>query len=96
MRDKVLTANRGKVEYYLRYTWIISAALAKALEPPVTDLPDYALERFKEYTDYEEDRIRSNLLAIKYDIDARETVSAVLGPGRIEKVVSSAWSYFLC
>ena len=86
LRDQVLPVNRGYVDYYLRQTWGIASELAKSLQAPVTTIPDYAEEKFKEYVQYEEDRIRKNLSGIKYDIDALETVYGVVGPGRIEKV----------
>lgn len=89
MREKILAGNRNSVEYYLRKTWPISAELAKSLRAPVTTIPDYAEEKFKEYVQFEEDRIRKGLAGIKYDIDALETVYGVIGPGRIEKVCDS-------
>lgn len=86
MRSKILPANRDYAEYYLRYTWGVSVELAKAFDSPATTIPEYALDKFKEYVQHEEDRIRKNLAAVKYDIDALETVYAIIGPGRIEKV----------
>ncbi|KAI0692702.1 hypothetical protein BC835DRAFT_1416357 [Cytidiella melzeri] len=87
IRHKVLPENRNSADYYLRVTWPSTSMLAKSLRPPVTVLPDDAEERFKEYVQHEEDRLRKNLTGIKYDIDALETVYGVLGPGRIEKHV---------
>lgn len=89
MRDRILPINRGFAEEYLLSIWAISAELTKALSPPASKLPKYAIDIFKQYVQYEEDRIRKNLVAIKYDIDALETVYAVVGPGRIEKVRTS-------
>lgn len=86
MREKVLPVNRHTIEYYLRMTWGIASELAKSLRAPVADIPDYAEEKFKEYVQFEEDRIRKNLAGIKYDIDALETVYGIVGPGRIERV----------
>lgn len=41
---------------------------------------------FKKYTEAEELRLKRNLEAVKYDIDALDTLSLVTGPGSIEKV----------
>lgn len=86
MRDQVLPVNRAGVEYYVRLTWIVASELTKSLRAPAIVIPDYAEEKFGEYVRFEEDRIRNNLIGIKYDIDALETVYGVVGPGRIEKV----------
>ncbi len=87
MRDRILPENRGSVDYYLRMTWPISSQLTKSLSSPLTSIPESHEEKFKEYVQFEEDRLRNNLVRIKYDIDAVETVYGVMGPGRIEKVV---------
>lgn len=67
------------------------AQLAKSLFAPVAAIPGHVEEKFEEYMQYEEDRIRGNLHGIKYNIDASETVRGVIGAGRIEKV--SLWSF---
>ncbi len=41
---------------------------------------------FQNFIKYEEERIRGNLEKIKYNIDTPETVSLVVGAGRLEKV----------
>ncbi|KAI0088301.1 hypothetical protein BDY19DRAFT_190628 [Irpex rosettiformis] len=87
MRDRILPENRSRVEYYLRYTWFTASQLAKSLCPSPVNIPEEAAEKFNEYVQYEENRLRKNLNAIKYDIDALETVYGVMGPGRIEKHV---------
>ncbi|KAF8529742.1 hypothetical protein BU17DRAFT_36449, partial [Hysterangium stoloniferum] len=43
--------------------------------------------RFQSYVDAEEERLKKNLQAIKYDIDELDTIALVTGPGRIEKYV---------
>jgi hypothetical protein len=46
--------------------------------------------RFRSYIDSEEERLRKNLDEVDYDIDARDTLALVTGPGRIERVSLSA------
>ncbi|KAF8529737.1 hypothetical protein BU17DRAFT_36437, partial [Hysterangium stoloniferum] len=41
----------------------------------------------RSYVDAEEERLKKNLQAIKYDIDELDTIALVTGPGRIEKYV---------
>ncbi|KAJ7057115.1 hypothetical protein C8F01DRAFT_1372411, partial [Mycena amicta] len=44
-------------------------------------------EKFQSYVASEEERIRGNLEAIRYDIDASDTLELVTGEGRIERYV---------
>ncbi|KAM5542283.1 hypothetical protein V8D89_004156 [Ganoderma adspersum] len=44
-------------------------------------------DRFQEYTDMEEQRIRKNLEKIKYYIDASDTLFLVVGSGNLDKAV---------
>src|SRR5215813_7499114 len=43
--------------------------------------------RFKAYVQMEEERLRKNLEAFKYDIDEADTLSLIVGQERLEKVV---------
>lgn len=48
---------------------------------------DYDLfGRFKNYVEAEEARMQQTLLAVKYCIDAQNTLQLITGPGRLEKV----------
>ena len=85
MRGKVRPENRTRVDYYLSQVWPTGFRLALSLRPP-SGLPHGLEDRFEDYRVYEEERIRNNLRAIKYDIDAPETVYTVAGPGRLETV----------
>lgn len=42
--------------------------------------------RFQSYVDAEELRLKTNLEAIRYDIDGLDALALVTGSGRIEKV----------
>ena len=42
--------------------------------------------RFKSFVDAEEARLKKNLEAVRYDIDAADTLLLITGPGRIERV----------
>lgn len=43
-------------------------------------------ERFKSYVDEEESHLEQKLKDVNYNIDALDTLSLIIGPGRIEKV----------
>jgi hypothetical protein len=43
-------------------------------------------EKFNSYVEAEEARLRGNLEAVDYDLDAANTLSLVTGDGRIERV----------
>lgn len=84
VRSKVHPANRVIVDEYLDETW-----------HPVTELVEsFAAEqptetfwaRFQPYIKSEEERLEKKLESLHYHIDASDTLTLVLGPGRIEKV----------
>lgn len=84
-RHSVLPSNRYWVEYYLGKVWQTAIKLCHSLAAP-GDLPPWLEEKFEKYVSYEEERIKKNLLDVRHDIDALDTVYIVAGPGRIEKV----------
>ena len=86
MRSSIKAENRYWVDYYLSKVWMVAFELYSSFRPP-TDVPDGLADKFEKYVTHEENRIRKNLEDIHYDIDARETVYIVVGPGRIEKVM---------
>ncbi|KAH9891309.1 hypothetical protein C8Q73DRAFT_650960 [Cubamyces lactineus] len=77
----VLPLNRRAADDYLRTTWVPVLRLIQRVSPRA----DSAIEdKFRDYYEYEEQRLRSNLERIKYYIDASDTVSLVLGSNRLE------------
>ncbi|KAI0083947.1 hypothetical protein BDY19DRAFT_604899 [Irpex rosettiformis] len=87
IRKRILPENRNPVDIYLTTTWKIVYDLTCSLRAPATAIPKFAEEKFEEYIRHDETRMQENLAAIKYKIDATDTIYAVLGPGRIEKRV---------
>ncbi|KAH9891323.1 hypothetical protein C8Q73DRAFT_747277 [Cubamyces lactineus] len=80
----VLPLNRSAVDEYLRNTWTQTLKLILGIRSETS----WILEgRFQDYLELEEQRIRSHLELIRYHIDAPETISLVLGPGRLEKSI---------
>ena len=85
----VLPLNRSAVDEYLRSTWTQTLKLILGIRSETS----WILEgRFQDYFEFEEQRIRSHLELIRYHIDAPETISLVLGPGRLEKVFATCLS----
>ena len=86
MRTTLLPENRYGADYYLNTVWssIVELTTAFRKDDACDDLQ--LLPKFMPYAQMEEDRIRRNLLDIRYDIDALDTVYVVAGRGRIEKV----------
>lgn len=84
MRSTVLPENRYWADYYLKTVWPVAFELIKAFRQ--ANVSDHIEAKFKDYAEYEENRIRKNLEDIRFDIDALDTVYVVAGPGRIEKV----------
>ncbi|TCD67366.1 hypothetical protein EIP91_010200 [Steccherinum ochraceum] len=88
LRSKLLPENRQGADFYLNKVWQSTVELTLAFK--VDDLPsDVQISRILPYAQYEEERIRRNLLDIRYDIDALDTVYVVAGKDseRLEKYV---------
>lgn len=82
-RSTILPRNRVDIDWYFLHYWHEAFAATAGFQ----EWYDGGLEdRFQEYMKYEEDRIRGNLEKIKYNVDTSETVSLVVGSGRLEKV----------
>ena len=84
IRSTLLPENRYWADYYLKNVWPVAFELIKSFRS--ANIPDHIEAKFKDYAEYEENRIRKNLEDIRFDIDALDTVYVVAGPGRIEKV----------
>ena len=69
---------------YIRDIYPRCIELANSLEP-WGDFPNL-VEKFQEFDDAENERLRKNLEDIKYDIDDLDTLLLIAGPGRAEKV----------
>ena len=81
---RVLPENRVAANKYLvdvyKPVWTLRSSLNQCLT-------NNALQtRFQSYVDAEESRLRDNLEAVRYDIDAMDTLLLVTGAVRIEKV----------
>ena len=86
----VLPRNRYAADNYFASIWWIYAIIMGFQEGEMTSFEHTAeRERFQEYIDFEETRIHNNLEKIKYHIDASDTLTLVVGHGRLEKVTSS-------
>ncbi|GJE96219.1 hypothetical protein PsYK624_124130 [Phanerochaete sordida] len=83
LRGELLPENRYWADYYLRNVWPVAFELVKGFHP--ANLPEHVEAKFQAFAELEEERIRQNLDAIRFDIDALDTVYVVAGPGRIEK-----------
>lgn len=79
----ILARNRVDLDWYFLHHWHEAFAATAGFQ---TWTDDTLEGRFQDYVKYEEDRIRGNLEKIKYNIDTPETVSLVVGSGRLEKV----------
>ena len=82
----VLPVNRNSVDAYLEVSSSISMLLhgvSMGLDDD-SDMVDH--DRFQEYIDMEERRIRENLEKVRYSIDASDTLFLVVGVGNLDKV----------
>ena len=87
LKRQALPTNRNGIEQYLCTVWTRVSTLTAAFRRVEVD--EALLRKFEDYTEAEEDRLLRNLETVKYDIDARDTLELIRGPGRIEKVCCS-------
>jgi hypothetical protein len=88
---EVLPPNREIMDHYFTFAWGLVYTLTAAAPSP---LPlSFNPEKIKSYLEAEEARLSANLEAVNYIIDGSDTLSLVMGVGRIEKV--GTWQYTL-
>ncbi|KAJ7262295.1 hypothetical protein B0H12DRAFT_1105150 [Mycena haematopus] len=83
LRTRVLPANRTSVNSYLETIYHGVTSLESGLAPCYVN--EALQERFRDYVEAEETRLRRNLEAVDYDLDAANTLTLVTGEGRIER-----------
>ena len=93
LKSLVLPANRNYLERYLSRIWTPVTELTTALRR--TPGNEVLRAKFQPHVDAEEARLRRNLEAFRYDIDARDALMLITGPGRIEKVTRSTSRVFV-
>jgi hypothetical protein len=80
----ILPANRAYANEYLDLCYQGITSLESAIGPCF--ITESLQEKFRSYVEAEENRLRHNLKAVRFDIDARDTLELIMGPGRIERV----------
>ncbi|KAJ7849789.1 hypothetical protein B0H14DRAFT_3866764 [Mycena olivaceomarginata] len=81
----VLPSNRAYANDYLDLVYRGVTSLESAIAPCF--ITESLQEKFRSYVEAEENRLRDNLRDVRFDIDARDTLELVVGPGRIERFV---------
>ncbi|KAJ7181616.1 hypothetical protein C8R43DRAFT_969666 [Mycena crocata] len=81
----ILPANRAYADQYLDLVYRGITSLESAIGPCF--ITDSLQEKFRSYVEAEENRLQDNLRDIRFDIDARDTLELVMGPGRIERFI---------
>lgn len=86
----VLPRNRNAIDgYFASIWWVYAILVAFSKHTYITPNDEAIRDRFQEYVDIEDARIRANLQKIRYHIDASDTLTLVIGSGRLERVSSS-------
>ncbi|KAJ6511394.1 hypothetical protein C8R47DRAFT_732752 [Mycena vitilis] len=83
--SKILPANKSSVDAYL--TSIYEGVYTLTASVNGCWANESLNEKFASYIEAEEARIRGNLEAVQYDIDASDTLELVTGAGRIERYI---------
>lgn len=84
IRAEVLPPNRKSIDDYFAHVWEPIHTLTAAVLP-LRHVPN-DVEIFRSYLEAEEARLSNNLKEIDYIVDGTDTLSHVMGVGRIEKV----------
>ncbi|KAF7294308.1 hypothetical protein HMN09_01159800 [Mycena chlorophos] len=93
VRFNVLPSNRVAVNKYLDDIYRGVTTLHSGLNPCYIN--ESLQEKFSQYFDAEEERLRGNLEAIQYDVDALNTLFLITGHGRIERFIMPLLYLFL-
>jgi len=90
MVPNIRAENRGDVSDYLSDMYREITTLSDAVD--YSSDGSSVFSRFEGFVQSEEDRLRKNLEAIKYNVETTEIVPIITGPGRIEKVRGTSLS----
>ncbi|KAF7307764.1 hypothetical protein MKEN_01136500 [Mycena kentingensis (nom. inval.)] len=85
LRTLVLPANRSAINNYLEDIYRGVTSIEAGLQPCYVN--EALQEKFSSYVEAEEARLRGNLEAVEYDLDAANTLTLVTGDGRIERFI---------
>lgn len=88
MARSVKTENQTSAEEYLMVVWKKVSELMMPLTKSNRSGWTSQSFKFDPYTEQEERRLRSSLKRVSYEIDDLGTLDAVIGPGRVEKVIT--------
>ena len=86
LSDEVLPENRMGVNEYIGYAWVEVGIFTRSIQ--LEEGTEKLRARFQSYVDAEEERLRKNFEAIKYDLDGYDSVHLILEHGRIDAVRS--------
>ncbi|KAI9464111.1 hypothetical protein BJY52DRAFT_887328 [Lactarius psammicola] len=87
IRAEVLPPNRRAVDEYFLIVWDIVHSLTAPVTPLQPEPGPNIWDKFKSHLEAEEARICTNLKAVDYTIDGTDTLTLIIGAGRIEKTV---------
>ncbi|KAL1665575.1 hypothetical protein GGF50DRAFT_87903 [Schizophyllum commune] len=86
--DTLHPANRSAVDLYLNhYAFRRVELLMRGLDTSRSCADRRVIERFRSYTEQEEERLETSLANVGYAIDDTFTLEIVKGPGRIERYI---------
>ncbi|KAH8987639.1 hypothetical protein EDB92DRAFT_1948471 [Lactarius akahatsu] len=87
IRAEVLPPNRKSIDEYFTYSWKFIHTLTAAVTPLLPEPGTSNLDRFRSYLEAEDARLSTNLKAVDYIIDGTDTLTLIMGVGRIEKTI---------
>jgi hypothetical protein len=76
--------NMDPINEYLSSVYDFIVTLQTAVTP--CSISEGLQEKFRSYVEAEEEKLKTALEKVKYDIDAPDTLALITGPGRIDQV----------
>lgn len=89
---KVQPRNQHQVQTYVEIVSSSVFPITMSLQR-VADLDPFWRSKFRDYEEFEVNRLHDNLTQVDYRINSSDTLRAIAGQGRIEKVCLYRYSY---
>ncbi|THV00763.1 hypothetical protein K435DRAFT_963848, partial [Dendrothele bispora CBS 962.96] len=85
MLEEVLPTNRSLVDNYLNQMFVLDQILMSTVPSAIKDLDARLVQKADAYMKTEEQRMERKLEALRYEIDAQDTLALVIGKYQIER-----------
>ncbi|KAK7443740.1 hypothetical protein VKT23_015522 [Stygiomarasmius scandens] len=85
MLDEVLPTNRSFIDRYIQDVYVLDQILKSTIPSKKDDLDSRLIDKVEAYMKTEEQRMEKKLEALRYEIDAQDTLALIVGNNQIER-----------